>query len=125
MATITVAKDTAGYCPPGFVYGIGQTTAQDNTNNLATVGQLRSTAGLTFTSYHVTAVANGESITIPGLHNVVACAWQPEDIGDDGDTSVLCNVAASATNDRGQFGTTFTFYNGGTRQGWLWVFSGN
>lgn len=125
MATISTSADTTGYVPPGFVFGIGKTTAQTNTNNLATVGQIRGIAGLTLSVFHVTAVANAETITIPGLHNAVACAWQPEDIGDDGDTSVLINVASSTTNYRAQKGTTFTFYNGGTRQGWLWVLHGN
>jgi hypothetical protein len=125
MATISATSATTGYVPPGFVFGIGQTTAQTNTNNLATVGQIRGTAGLTLSIFHVTAVANAETITIGGMHNAVACAWQPEDIGDDGDTSVLVNVASAATGNRGQTGTTFTFYNGGTRQGWLWVLHGN
>ena len=125
MAAITVDNTTTGFVPAGFVFGIGQTTAQTTANNLATVGQIRSTKGLTLTIHHCTAVATGETITIGGMHNAVACAWQPEDIGDDGDTSVLVNVAATATGDRARSGTTFTFTNGGTRQGWLWVLHGN
>jgi hypothetical protein len=125
MATISTTAATTGYVPPGHVFGIGKTTAQTSANNLATVGQIRSTLGLTLHVFHVTAVANNDTITIGGLHNAVACAWQPEDIGDDGDTSVLINVASSATGSRDQYGTTFTFYNGGTRQGWLWVLTGN
>lgn len=121
MAAITTDNTTAGFVPAGFVFGIGRTTAQTTANNLATVGQIRSTEGLTFKAFHCTAVATGETITIPSLHGVVACAWQPEDIGDDGDTSVLCNVAAAATNNQARTGTTFTFTNSGTRQGWLWV----
>jgi len=125
MAAISATAATTGFVPKGSVFGIGKTTAQDNTNNLATVGQIRSTKGLELEIFHCTAVANAETITIGGMHNVVACAWQPEDIGDDGDTSVLCNPAASATGERGGVGTTFTFYNGGTRQGWLWVLHGS
>lgn len=129
MATINVTNSSAGYVPIGSVYGVGigvpgtAATAQTTANNLATVGSLHSIAAHQLSVYHVTAVANAETITTP-IHNAIACAWQPEDIGDDGDTSVLLTVPTSDAGFRSRFGSTFTFSNGGTRQGWLWVLSG-
>ena len=122
MATISATDATTGFVPKGSVFGIGETTAQTISNNLATVGQIRNFKGLTLSVYHVTAVTDTDTITIGGMNGAVACAWQPEDLGDDGDVSVLVNPAASATGARSRIGTIFTFVGGGgTEQGWLWV----
>ncbi len=123
MAAITVDKTTAGYVPPGFVFGVGS-TAQTTTNNLNTdVSNIHSTQGLKLTVFHCTAVANAETIT-EEIHNAVACAWQPEDATDD-DVRVVLTVSASKVNNRARSSATFTFVTGGTRAGWLWVLHGS
>jgi hypothetical protein len=112
MATINMTKSTAGYVDPRMgVYG-GVCAVTDNL--VSDTDQLRSNRnGLELLIFHVTAVANAETLTTY-IDDIVAVAWQPEDATDD-------DVRVSLTT---QANGILTFVAGGTRQGWLWILHG-
>lgn len=117
MAAISTSASTAGFVPPGIVFGRGA-TAQTATNNLnSDVDQKHGLAGLEFRAFHVTGIDDGETVEVE--YPVISVAFQAEDASDD---IVACWVAAgSANGSRSRVPSTITFETAASSAaGWIW-----
>ena len=109
MATKT-AQGTAGFVSKGVYGGVATVT---NTILTDVAEHLADRSGLKLSIWHLTAVADAETLTT-GIDSIKAVAWQPDDCTDDDVRPTLTTQATGIV----------TFKAGGSRKGWLWILHG-
>lgn len=111
MANVSpVTQGTTGYAPPGSIWSeLDSGGGMANTEVVTTVGQVIPSAGVTFTSFYISSVGDGDqwngSSTTPPPKRPVAVWCKGDDVDDDLVNAYIVTVGEVGTDTVIEFQT--------------------